>query len=65
MPPGGKGTLLQSLSDPLLFHSFGAWDSLDAIQAMRLDPTAQAALQRISELCTEAMPGTFKVVAEG
>ena len=35
MPPGGVGTLVQSLNDPLLFYSFGEWSSMEAIQAMR------------------------------
>src|SRR5512138_1224590 len=64
LPPGGKGTLIQSVRDPLLFYSFGSWISMEAVQGMRQDAEAQAALQKISELCTEATPGTFKVVAE-
>jgi heme-degrading monooxygenase HmoA len=64
MPPGGKGTLVQSLSDPLLFYSFGEWSSMDAIQAMRQDAAAQAGIRKVAELCTEATPGTFRVVAE-
>ena len=64
LPPGGKGTLVQSLTDPLLFYSFGAWKSMAAIQAMRQDPTAQQGIKKIGELCTEATPGSFRVVAE-
>lgn len=64
LPPGGKGTLVQSLSDPLLFYSFGAWSSMEAIQAMRQDPKAQEGIKRVAELCTEATPGSFRVVAE-
>ncbi len=63
-PPGGKGTLVQSLNDPLLFYSFGEWTSMDAIQAMRQDATAQAGIKKVGELCTEATPGSFRVVAE-
>jgi heme-degrading monooxygenase HmoA len=64
MPPGGKGTLVQSLSDPLLFYSFGEWVSMEAIQAMRKDAVAQAGIQKLADLCTEAIPGSFRVVAE-
>ncbi len=63
-PPGGKGTLVQSLNDPLLFYSFGEWSSMDSIQAMRQDATAQAGIKKVGELCTEAAPGSFRVVAE-
>jgi hypothetical protein len=31
---------------------------------MRNDPQAQAGIQRIMDLCTEATPGTFRLVAE-
>jgi hypothetical protein len=63
-PPGGKGTLLQSLAEPGLFYSFGPWPSMEAVQAMREDPAAQAGIGRIRELCLEAVPGSFRVVAE-
>jgi quinol monooxygenase YgiN len=62
-PPGGHGTLVQSLSEPQLFYSWGEWPSLEAIQAMRQDPTAQAGIKKIAELCAESVPGTFKLVA--
>lgn len=62
--PPGPGTLLRSESDPSLFHSFGPWDRLEDIQAMRADPRAQAAIARLVDLCEEALPGTFRVVAE-
>lgn len=63
-PPLGKGTLVQSTSEPSLFYSFGSWRSFDDIQAMRDNPHAQQAMQRLRELCTEARPGSFRVVAE-
>lgn len=62
--PPGKGTLLQSLSDPTLFYSFGPWPSLDAVQAMREDPQAQEGIARLRALCTESTPGSFCVVAQ-
>ncbi len=64
MPPGGKGTLVQSLSDPLLFYSFGAWPSLESVQAMRQDASAQAGIKKVAELCTEAAPGSYRFVTE-
>jgi heme-degrading monooxygenase HmoA len=62
--PPGPGTLLRSDSDPSLFYSFGPWERLEDIQAMREDPDAQAAIARLVELCEEASPGTFRRVAE-
>jgi heme-degrading monooxygenase HmoA len=62
--PPGKGTLLQSLSDPLLFYSFGPWNSLADIQAMRNNSEAQKGINKLRELCTEATPGGYRVVAE-
>ena len=59
-----KGTLIQSLADPTIFYSFGPWDSLDDIEAMRRDPGARQAIRRIIELCDEATPGDYRVVAE-
>jgi hypothetical protein len=63
-PPIGKGTLIQSLNEPSLFYSFGPWPSEEAVQAMRQDPQAQAGIDRLRELCTEAIPGSFRLVAE-
>lgn len=62
--PPGTGTLIQSLSDPQLFYSFGPWSQLEDVQDMRSDPRAKAGIQRLIGLCTEATPGTFRVVAE-
>jgi len=62
--PPGTGTLIQSLSDTALFYSFGPWGGLEDVQEMRSDPRAQAAIQRLIGLCTEATPGTFRMVAQ-
>lgn len=62
--PPGTGKLLQSDADPTVFYSFGPWKDLAAIQAMRADEDAAAALERLMALCTKASPGTFHVVAE-
>ena len=62
--PPGTGTLIQSIPDPALFYSFGPWSRLEDVQEMRSDPRAQGAIQRLIDLCTEATPGTFRLVAE-
>ena len=64
LAPGGKGTLVQSLSDPLLFYSFGQWGSIEAVVAMRQDEKAKQGLRRLAEMCVESQPGSFRVVAE-
>ena len=61
-PPSGAGTLVRSLRDPSVFYSFGPWDDLKAIEDMRADPTAQAAMQALTALCVEASPGAYEVV---
>ena len=63
-PPIGKGTLIQSVTEPALFYSFGPWQRLEDVQAMRQEPRAQAGINRLRELCSEAVPGSFRVVAE-
>lgn len=63
-PPSGKGVLIQSTLDSTLFYSFGPWESLDAIEAMREDQRAQEGIRKLVDLCTEATPGSFRVVAE-
>ena len=56
------GTLIRSESDPALFYSFGPWHEPEDITAMRADPLAQAAMERVRELCVEAIPGSFRAV---
>lgn len=62
--PATRGTLIQSLDDPSLFYSFGPWESIEDIQAMRSNPQAQAAIRRVVELCEQATPASYRVVAE-
>jgi quinol monooxygenase YgiN len=62
--PSSHGTLIQSLTDPTLFYSFGPWDRLEDIEAMRQDPQARQAIQDVMALCTEATPSSYRVVAE-
>lgn len=57
------GTLLRSETDPSVFYSFGPWASAEDVAAMRANPAAQAAIQRISELCESATPGPCRCVA--
>jgi quinol monooxygenase YgiN len=62
--PSRHGTLIQHLTDPTLFYSFGPWDRLEDIEAMRQDPQARQAIQAVMALCTEATPSSYRVVAE-
>ena len=64
LPGSGQGTLIQSISDATLFYSFGPWSSLEAIEAMRGNADAQKGIQRIRELCDEAVPGSYRVVGQ-
>jgi len=63
-PPAGKGTLVQSVSDPSLFYSFGSWLSLADIEAMRQHDQARAGLETLRHYCTEAVTGAYRMVAE-
>ena len=60
--PPVQGTLIQSLTDPLVFYSFGPWETLDDIQAMRNDEPTRKAMAEIIALCVEARPATYKTV---
>ena len=62
--PPGKGILIQRATDSTLFYSFGPWSSMDAIEAMRNDRQAKEGIAKLVGLCTEAIPGSFHVVAE-
>ena len=62
--PVGKGVLVQSITDAELFYSFGPWRSLEDIAAMRADERAKSGIAKLRKLCTEAVPGSFRVVAE-
>ena len=63
-PPIGDGKLLQSLTNPAVHYSFGPWESAKAIAAMREDPSAQAAIQKVVALCEDAQPGSYRLVAK-
>jgi hypothetical protein len=59
----GEHVLVQSTDDTQRFDSFGPWPSASSLHAMRADPQARQMMQGLSDLCEEATPGTFQVVA--
>lgn len=63
-PPAGMGVLVQSLTDPSTYYSFGPWASADDIAEMRENPDAQASISKVMDLCTEGQPGGFRLVAK-
>ena len=62
--PATQGTLVRSMTEPSVFFSFGPWKDSAEIEAMRTDLEAKDAMQRVIDLCEEATPGTYEVVAE-
>ncbi len=60
--PPAQGTLIQNLTDPLIFYSFGPWESLEDINMMRNNENIKQALSDIIALCQEAKPGNYKTV---
>lgn len=62
-PPAGQGVLVQSVTDPDLFYSFGPWQSLADIAAMRQDAAVQAALAALHAHCSEASADIYRLVA--
>lgn len=50
------GTLVRSTTEPSLFYSFGPWRSASDVQAMRSDPDARKAMDRVRSHCVEATP---------
>lgn len=63
-PPVGTGVLIQNLTDPSIYYSFGPWLNADDITAMRENPAAQESIRRLLDLCTEATPAAYRLVAE-
>jgi hypothetical protein len=63
-PPIGHGVLVQSVDEPDLFYSFGPWQSLADIEAMRQHADAQAALAALRAYCSEATAGAYRLVAQ-
>lgn len=62
--PPGKGILIQSTSVPTLFYSFGPWSCMEAVKIMRNHTQAQQGIRKLTELCSNAVPGSYRVVAE-
>ena len=62
--PAVQGTLIQSLTDPLVFYSFGPCETMDDINAMRSDEQVKNALTAILEFCQEAKPGNYKTIMQ-
>jgi hypothetical protein len=60
--PALFGVLLQHHTDRTLFYSFGPWNSLEDVEALRRSPEAQDAFLRVAALCDEAQPGAYQVV---
>lgn len=56
------GTLIQSRTQPQLFHSFGPWENPDDIAAMRANAGAAAAFGAVMACCEEMTPGDYAVV---
>lgn len=61
--PPGLGTLVQSADEPRLFYSFGSWNRMEDIAAMRSDPRTPGMIRKLAELCEEAQPGNYRLVA--
>jgi hypothetical protein len=60
--PALFGVLLQHETDRTLFYSFGPWNSMADVEAMRRSSEAQDAFLRVTSLCDEAQPGAYHVV---
>lgn len=60
--PPVEGWLIRNEEDPSLFYSFGPWRSADDVRAMRSDPAAQQAMERVRRLCEQATPGLYRLV---
>jgi len=60
--PALFGVLLQHETDRTLFYSFGPWNSMADVEAMRRSPEAQDAFLRVTSLCDEAQPGAYHLV---
>ncbi len=54
-----QGTLIQGSSNPLMFYSFGPWESPEDIQRMRQNKEVAKDMAHLVSLCREAKPGTY------
>ena len=60
--PYAIGTLIQSLDNPNIFYSFGPWSNLSLMQNARANKKVRSVIARLSSLCEEAKPGSFKKI---
>jgi len=60
--PALFGVLLQHETDRTLFYSFGPWNSMADVEAMRRSAEAQDAFLKVTSLCDEAQPGAYHLV---
>jgi hypothetical protein len=58
--PYSKVTLIQSLENPKIFCSFGAWIDLTQMQSSRANEVYRSAITKLVSLCDEARPGSYK-----
>jgi hypothetical protein len=61
VPPGGS-TLVQSLEDPLVYHSSVWWHRVEDLEAMRAHPAVRERLERMVGLCDEFTSAAYRVV---
>jgi heme-degrading monooxygenase HmoA len=62
-PGAGAGYLIQDLTDPRRFVSFGFWESVEVIEKWREDPEFQGFVNRAQELIDDFQPSTLRLVA--
>src|SRR5262245_56137923 len=58
----GEGHLLQDGADPLVFFSFGTWESNDVVATWRGTPEFQAFARSMGEICDEFQPHSLTEV---
>lgn len=56
------GLLIRSRTVSGLYHSFGPWEKLEHVEAMRSSPESAAAFQGIREVCDDVSPDDYEVV---
>jgi len=63
--PGTVGTasLIQDVSNPSSFISFGAWENTATIENWRARPEFKVFFAEARELCEDIKPSTWKVAA--
>jgi len=59
----GSGYLLQDITNPHRFISFGNWENLDVIKEWRERPEFKAFVDKVKLFCEDFHPHTMKLVA--